>query len=150
MTIYNLQTALMQEMERLFSDESFLTEGGGYVPMHVYRQSVPLPNGGESVTEYVPNTVVKIRGGTVGQESTADVQLVFLVYDNRSTRNGHDTILHLFSKVLLRFCDNAYLGNFEILKMEYALPDEDFFPYFFGAMEIQIKMPKPSRKDEFC
>ena len=147
MTLKHLQDALVEEMTTLFRGETFFAPGTTDAPMHVFKQQTPTPQVEDDTAGMIPLVEVKMAGGT---GNTAKVLLVFCTYDPDPERDGTDVTLHCITKVLNRFSENAYVGNFECSGMEWTVQDGKDYPFYFGFMELTFNIPQPVRKDAFC
>lgn len=158
------QEALAREVEVIARDILFQVNQGagrppGLGPIRAYCQNLPIQRGeeagedgrGPDSIDYVdqgeepvfkcPWAVVKLDGGKT--EEHGGIQVVrtavcFGIYNRSPENKGHQEILNLIQRVYERFareplldCQYTCQGDFE-----WALQDEDTYPYFFGAISM--------------
>ena len=78
---------------------------------------------------------------------TADILLG--VYDTDPNMGGGDHILIMIRRIIDRFSQEALLSRkFRCeSKMDWAVQDEDTYPYFFGGVRLQFNIPKIGRSE---
>lgn len=159
-TPYYLQEALKKEIESITSDMEFKRpKSEGLVPLAVYLQALPVPKRAdappgqeayqgtidysddepeESVTN-CPWCKVMFDGGNVSApegDQSCDVVIAFGIYDNDLNNQGHQYLLNLIDRIYTRFAKNPILDHQYTCSGEFdwALQDEDTYPYYFGAL----------------
>jgi hypothetical protein len=158
------QKALVEEIKELTKDMLFKNPGGeDLIKLQVFSQSLPIPKrketqtsgtGGNSIDydggeleEAVfkcPWCVVKVEDGSItgiNEGQMVSVAIGFGIYNPDTENNGHEEILNLIQRVYGRFAtnpllDRQYTCNCEF---EWALQEEDTYPYFFGAIGTVFK-----------
>lgn len=122
-----------------------------------YEQSLPkLVNADEDPDQFFPYFIVRIdKGMTENDDSpwTVTVDILLGLHDADEKNDGHLTIMNAINRITKRFAEEATLG-FAGRKafrchadMNWALQDEDTWPYFFGGVELKFDVPKPMRKE---
>ena len=122
-----------------------------------YAQFLPkLVNNDADPDQFFPYFIVRIdKGATEDADSlwTVTVDILLGVHDADTQNEGHFTVLNAINRITKRFAEEATLG-FAGRKafrchadMNWALQDEDTWPYFFGGVELRFDVPKPMRKE---
>ena len=147
-TPFDLQDALCAEMSKLFQGFLLRDAGGNLTKLNVYAQDLPeTETDDETDTDPAPYCIVKIVDGTAGRNrNSVRVVLVFCVRDAARDRQGHRDILTLLFRVYERFAKNPYIGNFcfpvdDESAFEWAIQDEDTYPYNIGACKLMFDGP---------
>ena len=153
-TPFDLQDALCAEMSRLFADFTLRSADGKRTALSVYSQDLPeTETDDEDNTSPAPYCIVKLVDGTAGgNRNTVRVVLVFCTRDAARDRQGHKDILTLMFRVYERFAKNPYLGNFHFPTddegaFEWAVQDEDTYPYNIGACKLTFDCPNIQKED---
>lgn len=153
-TPFDLQDALCAEIGRLFSGFPLKDMKGNYTPLKVYPQDLPeTETDDEDSTEPTPYCIVKLVDGTAGgNKNSVRVVLVFCVRDAARDRQGHRDILTMIFRVYERFAKSPYLGNFvfpqdDPAAFEWAVQDEDTYPYNIGACKLSFDCPTIQKED---
>ena len=173
------QEALAEEIRWLTKDMRFRhPKNREFIPLRAHTQALPIPEKKkdkpadidglhymDSTIDYIndvdedavfdcPWCLVKMNGGKIpgiNQRQEISVAICFGIFDNSPENKGHQTILNLIQKTYERFAKNPLLqgqytcqGNFE-----WALQEEDTFPYFFGAISMQFSFWGFRRESKF-
>lgn len=173
------QEALAEEIRNITKGMLFCNpKSKENVPLQVYPQSLPFPEKKKDFSENIsaisaildsieytgseeeeavfnfPWCLVKMDGGKisgVNQRQEISVAVCFGIFDDSPENKGHQTVLNLIQKTYERFAKNPLLqgqytcqGNFE-----WALQEEDTFPYFFGAISMQFSFWGFRRESKF-
>lgn len=155
-TPFDLQDALCAEMSKLFQGFLLRDAGGDLTNLKVYAQDLPeTETDDEADTDPAPYCIVKIVDGTAGvNHNSVRVVLVFCVRDAARDRQGHKDILTLIFRVYERFAKNPYIGNFyfpvdDNSAFEWAIQDEDTYPYNIGACKLTFNGPSIQKEYPF-
>lgn len=155
-TPFDLQDALCAEMKKLFQGFLLRDAGGNLTNLKVYAQDLPeTETDDEADTDPAPYCIVKIVDGTAGvNHNSVRVVLVFCVRDAARDRQGHKDILTLIFRVYERFAKNPYIGNFyfpvdDDSAFEWAIQDEDTYPYNIGACKLTFNGPSIQKEYPF-
>lgn len=169
------QDALAKEIEKITADMRFIApKTKEMVQMKAFSQSLPIKEyseGNEENNEYsgsfdydseqmndpifkCPWCVVKIEGGDIpgiNEWQTIQVAICFGIFNEDPRNQGHREILNLIQKVYSRFAvdpilDSQYTCSGEF---EWAIQDEDTYPYFFGAISTNFKFAGYRRENKF-
>lgn len=154
MTILNFQDALMEEVGHILKDVGTKNVSGENVDgVNLFAQNLPIvQSDDEDESKFAPYAVIKIYDGrTDNDESpwtvTADIHLC--VHDAEEDNQGHRHVAVMIQRLVNRFAaepllDRKYRAQPD---MEFALQDEDTFPFYFGGVRIKFSVPKIGRRD---
>jgi hypothetical protein len=158
-----LQRALVEEIKTITADMLFSAKGEpDPVPMEVYAQTLPIPileitGESENLGAYdfsndqladpvflCPWCIVKIDSGAIPEINgmqNIQVSICFGIFNEDNKNQGHQEILNLIQKFYYRFSTNPLLDRQYTCSgvFEWALQDEDTYPYFFGAIATEFK-----------
>lgn len=167
------QEALVKEIKEITSDMRFHNPGGEeLLQLSVFGQSLPIPEkkpscGQEeyqsidySVSEtedavfHCPWCIVKLEGGSIPEINGFQhigVVIGFGIYNPDKDNKGHKELLNLFQRVYERFAKNPLLDRQYSCsgEFEWALQDEDTYPYYFGAITTTFKFMGYQREVKF-
>ncbi len=154
MTILNLQDALAEDVGRVLKgigtkNTSGETEDG----VNLFTQNLPIvQSDDEDESKFFPYAIIRLYDGKTEDDDspwtvTADIHLG--VYDPDEDNQGHQHIAIMIQRLVKRFAaqpllDKKYRAQQDI---EWALQDEDTFPFFFGGVRIKFSVPKIGRRD---
>ena len=167
-----LQDDLVDELAKIFSHFYLTTPEGERTQLHIYKQFLPVPTAvaiPETVTDEeleegvydaaildnnFPYIIVRLEDGlieTIDHEQTVYVALLVGVIDRSPENQGYRDILNIDQKVYERFAKNAILADrYECtMPIEWALQDEQSWPYFFGGMSLRFQMIGIRREDPY-
>jgi hypothetical protein len=154
MTATILQEELVKELEAIFKGDLFKNSLGEYVKLNVYEQQLPIREDEDS-PDPMPYIIVRLetgstKSGTDPQEVL--VTLLFGYFDDSPENNGHKGVLGMIQKVHERFEKQPMLANQFMFQdpFDWALQDEESFPYFFGAASMTFKTAAIRKEDKFA
>lgn len=154
MTATILQEELVEELGNIFKDDLFKNSLGEYVKLNIYEQQLPI-RGDEDAPDPMPYIIVRIetgstKSGTDPQEVL--VTLLFGYFDDDPQNNGHKGVLGMIQKIHERFEKQPMLANQFMFQdpFDWALQDEESFPYFFGAASMTFKTAAIRKEDKFA
>lgn len=175
-TPYFLQTDLCEELKELFAGQTFLTPPSkeGEEPqrkeVNIHKQWLPIPDtktAGKITPEMIergqvetftteqvfPYIVVRISEGRVeqpGENQAVNILLNFGVYDPDRRNSGYLDVLHMIETIRQRFFKYPILNHkYECTaQMEWALQDEESYPYNFGSLSLNFLTAPMQREDE--
>lgn len=140
MTPQNLQEEIKEMLLEVTKKLTFKNPDGETTRLNVFKQELPKRKY-EEETEPFPYCVVKIINGnsdaTNGANNTIRVLLIFGIYDGDTENQGHMTVLEIINKIIRRLSENNALKTFwQTGAIEWAIDDEDVYPYFYGGMDL--------------
>ena len=154
MTATILQEELVKELEAIFKGDLFKNSLGEYVKLNTYEQQLPIRED-EDAPDPMPYIIVRIetgstKSGTDPQEVL--VTMLFGYFDDSPENNGHKGVLGMIQKVHERFEKQPMLANQFMFQdpFDWALQDEESFPYFFGAASMTFKTAAIRKEDKFA
>lgn len=145
-----------------------------YIKLNIFSQSLPVPDPATPPEEDVspeiieeglaaselenpedpfPYAIVRLTDGKIEQidaNQTVTILIIFGVYDLSRNNQGHKDILHMIQKVEERFGKNAILADrYEcVMPINWALQDEDSYPYFVGGLTLNFETLGMRREDD--
>lgn len=160
MTPFSLQEDLCREIEKITDGMFFAGEGQKGVSLKAYAQALPLKketagwNGevGEN-PEYFPYAVVRIESGKIADPVVIQTSVFLGIFDDSEKNQGHKKILNIIQRMNERFSKNPILsGVFRMQEgsFEFALPDEDEYPCFFGGVMMRWETAPYRREDKYA
>lgn len=154
MTATMLQEELVKELGNIFKDDLLKDSLGKYVKLNIYEQQLPIREG-EDAPDPIPYIIVRIETGST--KSGIDPQevlvtMLFGYFDDSPENNGHKGVLGMIQKVHERFEKQPMLANQFMFQdpFDWALQDEESFPYFFGAASMTFKTAAIRKEDKFA
>lgn len=165
-----LQDDLADDLAEIFKHFRLKDPQGKTVGLNIFKQTLPIPTAAEmpdAVTDEeleegvydaaakedpYPYIIVRVEQGTIeqiDQEQTVIVNLIIGVIDRDYNNQGHKDVLNIIQKIYERFAKNAILAKkYECtMPIEWALQDEESFPYFFGGMALRFETIRIKRED---
>lgn len=155
MTPLMLQEALAEEIERLLSDNLYKKPGTKeLVPINVFLQSIPV-NETDEEDSPVPYVIVRLNSGKDAgtRDSNHAVKLVVIIgiWDDSLESQGHRDVMNIIDKIYYRFQTNPNLNGVAVHSGEFnwALQEDGYYPYFFGACTLDFHIAAVRREDKF-
>ena len=155
MTPIMLQDELVEEMKRLLANYLYKSPAGERIPINVYAQNIPV-NESDEDDDPIPYIIVRLNSGDDDgtRDSFNKVKLVIIIgiWDDSLDNQGHRDILNIIQKVYERFHTNPNLNNKAVYAGEFnwALQDDTYYPYSFGACSLNFNIAAIRREDEFA
>ena len=168
-----LQDDRKAELAEIFKNFTLKDPRGKSSALNIFKQSLPIPTvkdipdtvTDEELEEGIydaqanedpyPYIIVRVEQGTIteiDQEQTVIVNLIIGVIDRDYNNQGHKDVLNIIQKIYERFAKNAILAaKYEcVMPIEWALQDEESFPYFFGGMALKFNTIPIRREDPYA
>lgn len=154
MTILNFQNALMEETGNILKGVGTKNTSGEIVDgVNLFAQNLPIvQSDDEDEPKFFPYAIIKVYDGRTEDDDspwtvTADIHLG--VYDSDEDNQGHQHIAVMIQRLVNRFAaepllDQKYRAQQD---MEWAMQDEETYPYFFGGVRMKFSVPKIGRRD---
>ena len=154
MTILNFQNALMEETGNILKGVGTKNTSGEIVyGVNLFAQNLPIvQSDDEDESKFFPYAIIKVYDGRTEDDDspwtvTADIHLG--VYDSDEDNQGHQHIAVMIQRLVNRFAaepllDQKYRAQQD---MEWAMQDEETYPYFFGGVRMKFSVPKIGRRD---
>lgn len=167
-----LQQKLAEEIRTLAGDMLFMNPETGErkEKLSVYEQSLPIPTKKETEEEFsgieyrseeeedpvrkCPWCTVKIDSGTVAEingKQHVTMAIQFAIYDNATENMGHRDVMNLVFMLYQRFGVDPVLDNQYTFtgKFDWALGDENIWPYFTGAAVMEFEFSGFRRESKY-
>ncbi|MBC5712398.1 hypothetical protein H8S75_31345 [Hungatella sp. L12] len=166
--------AMVKEVQGITQDMRFCDPAGKRpVPLSVYEQALPIPKRKapppeEDVFQTIdyqeeieedavfkcPWCVVKLENGSIpgiNEMQEVTFAVCFGIFNESLDNNGHMEIMNLIQRVYERFSVNPFLdGQYTCTgKFEWAVQDEDTYPYYFGAILTGFKFQGFRRENKY-
>ncbi|AMW99313.1 hypothetical protein [Rummeliibacillus stabekisii] len=149
-----LQKGIIKRLEKLFKKNQYqrppksdeIESDVHYSKLNFYEQNLPIKNAKDD-SPY-PLVLVKLMHGDKAN-SKADhiinIQIAVGVYNNLKSCDGHRDVAQILSSSIEHFEKNPIIeGMFELdldSSINWELSDEDTFPFYFGAVSLNFKIP---------
>lgn len=170
MTPLMLQDELVEEIKRLLSEHLYkkpptiedmedAEEGteveAKRVPMNVFSQNLPI-NETDNDADPIPYIIVRLNSGEdeSTRESNNVVKLVVIIatWDDALENQGYRDVLNIIQKIYHRFETNPNLNGVGVFsgKFKWAIQDDNYYPYNFGACELNFHISAVRREDPYA
>lgn len=124
-------------------------------PLRIFAQDVPI---NETDDNFDPAPYVIVRAKSGDDDGTADgvntVQVIFIIaiWDDDNNSQGYRDVLDIIQKIYIRFHKEPMLNNQFMYAGNYhwALQEDNYWPYFFGACTLSFNIPSIRRENEFA
>ena len=155
MTPLMLQDDLVEEIKKLFAESLFKNPQGELVPINVFPQSIPVEESDDDA-DPIPYIIVRLTKGDDSGErdsnNTVSVVIIAGLCDFEKDAQGHRGLLNIISTIYERFQKNPSLNNKYVHTghFKWAIQDDGYYPYYFGAAEMSFNIPAIRREDKFA
>lgn len=108
--------------------------------VNIFTQYIPASSY-ESKDEEFPYILLRSVDGNspIGSSETdpdTKVMIMIGIWDDDLNYQGYRDVLSIINKITTQFAQNLRVEGFEIKdSMKWAVNDDDYFPFFFGAIE---------------
>lgn len=150
MTPQNLQDEIKEMLEEVSNEIDWKDIDGNRTKLSVFKQNLPKRDTDED--DPFPYCIIRLVSGRHNaiqdEENSIRVLLIFGLCDNGLENQG-ETMLNLINRIVLRLSENNVLKTFyQKGKIEWAIDDEDTYPYFFGGMDLTFVPAFIPRREE--
>lgn len=155
MTALMLQDEIIADLTELFKDRRYESTYEKYAvpvqrPVTFAAQQLPKRQS-EDEDDPFPYVIVRLdSGGIENQTSPHKVAVVLLagVVDHRPENQGHRAVLEIIELIQRHYEESPLLpsGARFTDPFEWALQDEESYPYFFGAAKLSFELCAPRRE----
>lgn len=153
MTFKNLQDDLIAEVEDLLKDiRTKNTDEKEVVGVKGYAHGLPITQSDEDdPAQYFPYFIVRFDLGKTADDDDCwhvATNIIFGVHET-ALENGHEHILVMIQRVVDRFAwDPGLAGKYRADQdIQWAVQEDDTYPFYFGAVAIKFSAPKIGRKE---
>lgn len=154
MVAAELQRELVAEIEDILKDIQFFTASGEIQSGATgYEQQLPqFTDDEENPDKVFPYFIVRMGEGVTedGDDPwNVTISILFGVYDGNIQNMGHRHIMEMIQRTIDRFEAEPLLNKkFRAAeKKEWAMDEEDSYPYYFGGAQMKFAVPKIGRKE---
>lgn len=153
MTPTVLQDCLVADLKEQLSNILLKNVKGEMTKLNIYPQNLPAKKG-QKDSEHFPYIVVRVMEGETQEgenfeESNCKIGFIIGVFDDSDNYQGYKDVMNILEKIKYRLCTKKYYDSqFElIMPFKWLIHDEDTYPYYFGGIESNWKMPEISMDD---
>lgn len=167
MNARELQVALLNDLEALFADRPFKTPLHTMATPKAYLQNLPLKDARSEEDDPFPYIIVRLDHGgveTVTDPHKVSVLLVIGIFDDSlgdfrdpppdegewDNRNfGPSAVLEIMERIQEHYEKKPSLSGNAIYhdgSFHWAMQDEQSYPYYFGACELEFTLPAPRKE----
>lgn len=121
--------------------------------VNVYEQNLPVvTDDEEDESQFFPYALVKLETGKTADDDSPWVvatEIHFGICDHSKKNIGHRHIMNMIQDVVDRFAAEPLLNQkFRAEQdIEWAVQDEDTYPFYFGGVAISFNVPKIGRRE---
>ena len=138
MTPQNLQEEIKEMLEETSKDIEWKDIDGKRTELNIFKQNLPKRELDED--DPFPYCIIRLVNGSHNAINDGDnyirALLIFAVHDDDLNNQG-DVLLNMINAIVLRLSENNVLKTFyQVGKIEWAIDDEDTYPYFFAGMDL--------------
>ena len=155
MTFKELQDDLIAEIEALLKDvRTKNTDGEEIIGIKGYPHMLPILQSDEDdPAQYFPYFIVRYDGGQTEDDDDCwhvSTNIILGVHET-ATENGHEHILVMIQRIVDRFAwDPQFAKKYRVdQKIQWAVQEDDTYPFYFGAVALTISAPKIGRKSDY-
>ena len=153
-TATGLQMELISELKKVFKGVQFKSGDGTMREPAIYPQRLPLAQNDDDEACFAPYILVVLNDFTIeswAEPKKVSIALLFCAWDGGSERTGDRDNAIMMDRVLERIGKNPEVRNFTLeLPIEGAWQDQDTYPYFYSAMELNFTAPMYQREDDLA
>lgn len=140
MTPQILQEELKEFLEEVSKDIEWKDLDGNRTSLTICRQNLQKRDTDED--DPFPYCIIRIVNGESSAVELVDnsirVLLIFGIHDDALENTG-ELMFSLINRIIDRLSENNILKTFyQDGKIEWAIDDEDTYPYFFGGMNLKF------------
>lgn len=147
-----LQDFLVKELKNLFIGFKLKNSKNEDSSLNIYPQYLPAKKG-QKDSDHFPFITVKIVEGEDPNETDANtcrLMLMVGVYDINEDYQGYKDVLNILQKMYTHLVTNKVFDcKYEVeYPIKFTLTDEDYQPYFFGALDTSWIIGKVTIKED--
>jgi hypothetical protein len=147
-----LQDFLVKELKSLFVGFKLKNIKNEDTDLNIYPQYLPAKKTQKDV-DHFPFVTVKIVEGEDPSETDANtcrIMLMVGIYDINEDYQGYKDVLSILQKMYAHLMSNkVFDGRYEVeYPIKFTLTDEDYQPYFFGALDTTWTIGKITIKND--
>ncbi len=147
MTPTRLQDSLVADLKKQLDCFLLKNVKGNIVNLNIYPQNLPAKKS-QKDSDHFPYLLVRVMDGETqegqGEEdNTCKIAFVVGIYDDTDNYQGYKDVMNIIEKIKQRLRIKRFYNNqFELtLPLKWLIHDEDTYPYYFGGIETNWKIP---------
>ncbi len=123
------------------------------VPITVYAQNIPVPLSVEEDENPVPYIIVRLNTGTddnvFDSKYILKVVVIMGIWEDDRNAQGHRELLNIINLIYERFKKNPCLDGKYVYDggFKWDIQEDGYYPYYFGAFEMNFAIPAIRRED---
>lgn len=150
MNARELQTALVDDLKKLFTGKLYKTPAGENAGISVFEQHLPKRLDDESEDPF-PYIIVRLDSGGIDTQTDPHKVAVLLlvgIFDDSVKNEGHKAVMEIIEKIQNHYeAEPVLAGQFRRGDpFNWVLQDEESYPYFFGAANLTWELPATRTK----
>lgn len=155
MTFRDLQDDLIAEIEEVLKDIVTTNANDEQVSgLKGFAHALPIiQSDDEDPEQYFPYFIVRFDNGKTADDDDCwhiATDIVIGIHD-MALHGGHENVLTCIQRIVDRFAwdpqlDKKYRADQDI---QWAVGEDDTYPYYFGAVAITFSTPKIGRKADY-
>ena len=98
----------------------------------------------------MPYVLIKIDSGDdTGEVRTTKIIFIICIYDESEKYSGYKQCMQIIERIYQILASRNAISGFSIdYPIKWELPEEDYYPYFFGGIETTWESVKINMKDD--
>lgn len=166
-----LQSELVDELKEILKNMKLKNPQGEMTSINIIEQLLPMPepldlekippeileNGlveEQTALDPYPYILVRIEDGEIKDENSAqkvNIWLLIGIFEKAYDKQGHKDILNIIAKIYERFAKFPVLnGKYTIqYPIVWSLQDADYYPFYFGDMNLSFEIAAVRREDPY-
>ncbi len=150
MNARELQQAVKDDLTALFQNIRYKTPEDEKAAVSVFEQNLPMRQT-EDADDPFPYIIVRLdSGGIATQTDPHKVAVILLIgcYDDNPDNQGHKSVLEILEKIQNHYEETPLLAGQFVFRdpFNWALQDEESYPYYCGAANLTFDLPATRRK----
>lgn len=150
MNARELQSDLAKDLEKLFAGKLYKAPTGENAGISVFEQHLPKRLDDESEDPF-PYIIVRLDSGGIDTQTDPHKVAVLLlvgIFDDSIKNEGHKAVMEIIEKIQNHYeAEPVLAGQFRRTDpFNWALQDEESYPYFFGAANLTWALPATRTK----
>ncbi len=157
MVASDFQSELMTEIEMITSQIKYQkADGTTQNGVTSYRQQLPqVTEDEDDESAFFPYAIIRLVDGDTQDDNdcwSVKTDILIGCYDEATDTNGHLDVLETIQRICDRFAMKPLLASKYMADqhIQWALQEEDTYPYYFGGIEIKFYLPKIGREDLYA
>lgn len=153
MTPLILQDKIVEDLKELFAEYVYKDSYEANRPINIYAQAVPYLDS-DNDDDLFPYIEVRLTDGEDdGVTHTATVVFVIGTRDSDKENQGHRDVVNIMQRIHGRYGTKPAVKDnvaYQTGKWSWALQEDTYFPYSFGAITTDFVIASIRREDEYA